>query len=328
MSRPLLYLVKQAAPKLVFPLHRELSDVSEELPALLTKIRRELEDGGVPEPQLSAEYLLSKSLSTGPASSPVLSADWRSHPASSSGLSEAQLASLSRLVQCRLAQVPLQYILGNWDFRNITVICRPPVFIPRPETEQLVELVLDNLPRPAHSLRLLEVGPGTGAVSLALLSETDRTTVASITCIERAKAALELTRDNAALLGLEDRMVLVPGRVGGEEELEGLEGQYDLIFSNPPYILRKDLAKLSPQIALYEDLRALDGGADGLEVILSILELAVTRLRPGGLVILEVDPCHPYILPEKLENKNIQFTVEKTVQDFAGKDRFMVLKKS
>ena len=316
------------APKLVFAPHRALSDASEELAALLTKITRELEEGEVAEPRLSAEYLLSKSLSPGPASAPVLAADWRSHPAASSGLSDSQRASLARLVQCRLAQVPLQYLLGNWDFRHITVLCRPPVFIPRPETEELVSLVLAHLPQPARNLRLLEVGPGTGAVSLALLSETDRATVASITCIERAQAALELTRDNAVLLGLEDRMVLVPGRVGGEEELEGLEEQYDLIFSNPPYILRKDLAKLSPQIALYEDLRALDGGADGLDVILSILELATSRLRPGGLVILEVDPCHPYILPEKLKNKNIKFTVEKTVQDFAGKDRFMVLKKS
>ena len=328
VSRSLLSLVNQSAPRLVQPLHRALSDVSEELPALLARITRELEEGEVPEPRLSAEFLLSKSLSSGPASSPVLSADWRSHPAASSGLSSSQLASLSRLVQCRLAQVPLQYILGNWDFRNITLLCRPPVFIPRPETEQLVDLILDHLPRPAQNLRLLEVGPGTGAVSLAVLSETDRTSVASITCIERAKAALELTRDNAALLGLEDRMVLVPGRVGGEEELVGLEAQYDLIFSNPPYILRKDLARLAPQIALYEDLRALDGGADGLEVILSILELARTRLTPGGLVILEVDPCHPYILPEKIQDKNIKFTVEKTVKDFAGKDRFMVLKNS
>ena len=173
VSRSLLHLVKLPAPKLVFPLHRQLSDVSEELPALLTRIGRELEEGGVPEPQLSAEYLLSKSLSTGPPSAPVLKADWRSHPAST-GLSEAQRASLSRLVECRLAQVPLQYLLGNWDFRSLTLLGRPPVFIPRPETEQLVELVLDLLPQPARDLRLLEVGPGTGAVSLAVLSETDR----------------------------------------------------------------------------------------------------------------------------------------------------------
>ena len=129
-------------------------------------------------------------------------------------------------------------------------------------------------------------------------------------------------------MGAMEELVEMEGVEVVMEELEGLEDQYDLVFSNPPYILRKDLAQLSPQIALYEDLRALDGGADGLDVILSILELASSRLRPGGLVILEVDPCHPYILPEKLEKKNIKFTVEKTVQDFAGKDRFMVLKKS
>ena len=291
---------------------------------MVTNITRQLEEAGVPEPRLSAEYLVSKSLSTGQAAAPVLRSDWTSHPAPS--LTEEELARLTKLVQCRLSHVPLQYIVGNWDFRQLTLLCRPPVFIPRPETEQLVSLVLDHLPHQEKELQLLEVGPGTGAVSLAVLKEAG-SRVSSITCIERSKAAQQLTRDNAALLGLEDRIVLIPGRVGGEEDLEGLEEEYDLIFSNPPYILRKDLAKLAPQIFLYEDLRALDGGAEGLDVILAILELANTRLRSDGRVLLEVDPCHPHILPEKLENKNSKFYVEKTIKDFAGKDRFMVLKK-
>ena len=288
----------------------------------MTSISRQLEEAKIPEPRLSAEYLVSCCLSTGQAGTPVMSADWTSHPASF--LTEPELGRLNRLLQCRLAQVPLQYIVGNWDFRDITLLCRPPVFIPRPETEQLVSLVLHHLPQ-SESLRLLEVGPGTGAVSLAILKEESR--VSSITCIERSKAALELTRDNAVLLGLEERLHLIPGRVGGEEELVGLEGEFDLIFSNPPYVLRKDLAQLAPQIALYEDLRALDGGAEGLDVILDILELAVTRLRADGRVVLEVDPCHPFILPGKLETRNIKFYVEETLKDFAGKDRFMVLKK-
>lgn len=315
---------RQSAPKLVSPPPHRLLSCQTPLPDLVTSISRELEDAGVPEPRLSAEYLLSTCLSTGPAASPVLSSGWTSHPASSC-LTPPELSKLRRLLQCRLAQVPLQYIVGNWDFRHITVLCRPPVFIPRPETEQLVSLVLDHLPQSEEKLRLLEVGPGTGAVSLSILKETSR--VSSITCIERSTAALQLTRDNAALLGLEERLVLVPGRVGEEEELAGLEEQYDLIFSNPPYVLRKDLAQLSPQIALYEDLRALDGGAEGLDVILSILDLAGQRLRSDGRVILEVDPCHPHILPPKLLTKNIQFYVEETFKDFAGKDRFMVLRK-
>ncbi len=117
---------------------------------------------------------------------------------------------------------------------------------------------------------LLEGGPGTGAVSLSLLRECEAVT--RITAVERAKAALELTRDNAEMLGLGDRLKLVLGRVGTDPELD-LEDSYDLIFSNPPYILRKDLPKLSPQIALFEDLRALDGGAEGLSVQLGHLHI-------------------------------------------------------
>merc|ERR1711983_731559 len=107
---------------------------------------------------------------------------------------------------------------------------------------------------------------------------------------------------------------LVLGRVGTDVEID-LEDSYDLIFSNPPYILRKDLPKLDPQIALFEDLRALDGGAEGLDVIMSILELAGTKLESGGSVILEVDPCHPLILPPKLEELEHTFIVKDVIKD-------------
>lgn len=322
VCRPILSLVLHSPPKPLFPAARRFF-THLTIPDLVTDLARQLEEANVPEPRLSAEYLVSKSLSSGHAASPVLAGDWTSHPASN--LTETEVTKLTTLVQCRMSNVPIQYLVGNWDFHNITVLCRPPVFIPRPETEQLVTLVLDHMPD-QESLKLMEVGPGTGAVSLAILKEAG-SRVSSITCVERSKAALELTRDNAALLGMDDKIVLVPGRVGEDEVLESLEETYDLIFSNPPYILRKDLAQLSPQIALYEDLRALDGGAEGLDVILSILDLATAKLRPEGCVILEVDPCHPYILPEKLEERNIKFHLEKTVKDFAGKDRFVVLRK-
>jgi len=294
---------------------------SSPLPQLVTSISEQLTEAGISEPHLSASYLLSKCLSSNGPSVPVMSRDWTRVP-DDTCLSPAQIARLETLVQCRLSHVPIQYLVGNWDFRDLTLMCRPPVFIPRPETEQLVEVIMAHLPREHCSL--LEVGPGTGAVSLSLLQECEA--VSRITAVERARAALELTRDNAELLGLTDRLRLVLGRVGTDVELD-LEDSYDLIFSNPPYILRKDLPKLSPQIALFEDLRALDGGAEGLDVILPILELAGNKLSPGGLVILEVDPCHPYILPEKLEKLQHRFEVEEVVKDFAEKERFMVLKK-
>jgi len=299
------------------------------LPSLadvVADVEAKLSAAGVPEPELSAQYLVSRCLvSSSVKTKPVLASDWSKDQTIS--LTQEQSNTLDKLVQCRLARMPVQYILGNWDFHNITIQVRPPVFIPRPETEDLVDLVLSSLPAVENgkSIHLLEIGPGTGAVSLAILSARQDL---KVTCVERSLAALELTRENAALLGLGDRVTLVQGKVESDVKVQGLREKYHLVFSNPPYILRKDLVSLAPEIFLYEDLRALDGGAEGLDVIIPLLELAGEKLESGGLVMLEVDPCHPHILPSKLDNLSAKFVVETLKKDMGGKDRFMVLKKT
>ena len=119
-----------------------------------------------------------------------------------------QELSLEGLVHCRLARMPIQYLVGNWDFHGITLEIRPPVFIPRPETEQLVEEVLSRLP--ATPCSLLEIGPGSGAICLSLLNA--RTDI-MITAVERSIAAAELTKHNAEKLGLQDRLTVIQDRV-------------------------------------------------------------------------------------------------------------------
>merc|ERR1712241_970766 len=114
---------------------------------------------------------------------------------------EQELA-LKGLVHCRLARMPIQYLVGNWDFRDITLDLRPPVFIPRPETEQLVEEVLSRLPPTPCSV--LEEGPGSGAICLALLKARSDLRI----------AAVELTRHNAEKLGLQERLILIQEKVG------------------------------------------------------------------------------------------------------------------
>ena len=131
--------------------------------------------------------------------------------------------------------MPIQYLVGNWDFHGITLDIRPPVFIPRPETEQLVEEVLSRLP--ATPCSLLEIGPGSGAICLSLLNA--RTDI-RITAVERSIAAAELTKHNAEKLGLQDRLTVIQDRV----EKVQLEESFDAVVSNPPYVLRKDLAFL------------------------------------------------------------------------------------
>jgi len=286
---------------------------------VVEQLAAELDLAGVPEPRLGAQYLLGSVLSE--SDHRVLPGDYAKHL--NEVLTEKQEQKLKVLMQCRLSRMPVQYILGNWDFHHITLVVRPPVFIPRPETEQLVELVLDLLPHdvPQH---LLEVGPGSGAVSLALLAARQDLTV---TAVERSVAAVELCRENAARLGLQERLNLINARVG-LDDLGFLPGSFDLVVSNPPYVLRKDLTQLAPEISLYEDLRALDGGAEGLDVILDILELAGGCLVDGGSVVLEVDPCHPYILPPKLQNLNSKFNIQRVVPDICNKERFLVLERA
>ena len=211
--------------------------------------------------------------------------------------------------------MPIQYLVGNWDFHGITLDVCPPVFIPRPETEQLVEEVLSRLPPTPCSL--LEIGPGSGAICLSLLKVRPDI---QITAVERSIAAAELSKHNAEKLGLQDRLTIIQDKV----ETVQLEGSFDAVISNPPYVLRKDLANMEPEIHVYEDLRALDGGAEGMDVILQLLELAhqVLKNDKSAFVALEVDPCHPHILPPKLE----QFYASEVIKDFNGKERFMVLK--
>jgi len=277
--------------------------------ALLSSISEQFAAANIPEPELSAEHLLGRVLGRPriiPHQQPEL-LDLELQP--------DQELSLEGLVHCRLARMPVQYLVGNWDFHGITLDLRPPVFIPRPETEQLVEEVLLRLPDTPCSL--LEIGPGSGAICLSLLKV--RSDI-RITAVERSIAAAELTKHNAEKLGLQDRLMVIQDKVDTVQ----LEDSFDAIVSNPPYVLRKDLANLEAEIHVYEDLRALDGGAEGMDVILQVLELASKVLKKdnSAFVALEVDPCHPLILPPKLEH----FYASEVIKDFRDKERFMVLK--
>lgn len=234
-------------------------------------------------------------------------------------LTEQQLEEVERLMTCRLARMPLQYILGEWDFHCLTLKMVPPVFIPRPETEQLVELALARL-RGLEAPRVLEIGCGSGAISLALLHALPQ---AECVAVDQSKHAVELTEANASQLGLSERLTVVAGKVtiGARPPLP--HSSYDLVVSNPPYVLRKDLMEVQPEIMMYEDLRALDGGKDGLEVVKAVLQHANLLLPPGQTLLLEVDPCHPYLLPAWLEKQDLSLKLVQVHQDFNKKERFM-----
>lgn len=147
--------------------------------------------------------------------------------------------------------------------------------------------------------------------------------------IDQSEYACNLTMENAKNLALSDRISVIKHKLTNDSELPSIQGKLDLIVSNPPYVLTNDLKKLQPEISLYEDLRALDGGPDGLNVIRSILAFAAKRLKLQGHLWLEVDPTHPPLIEEYLQEKmsglNLKFVA--CYKDMFGKERFVEIMK-
>lgn len=186
-------------------------------------------------------------------------------------------ARLEAMLARRQAREPVSHILGHKDFWTLRLQVSPAVLTPRPETEVLVKTALEIAPARA---RVLDLGTGSGAILLALLSErADARGVG----VDKSEAALAVARANAAALGFENRVQWRHGDWG-----EGLQGPFDLIVSNPPYVRTGAIALLAPEVSKYEPHIALDGGADGLDAYRLILRDLHRLLAPDGRWAVEV----------------------------------------
>ena len=196
-------------------------------------------------------------------------------------LSPDQCTWLADAVQRRLEDEPLSRILGRREFWGLDLSIAGATLDPRADTETLVELVLDTCAKrtqpPAH---ILDLGTGSGAILLALLSHYPSATGMGI---DRSPETLGVARQNAANLGFAARTEFVLG-----DWLSGVEGRFDLIVSNPPYIPTEDLLNLARNVREFDDPAALDGGADGLDFYRRTLEEAKSVLSEGGLLALEI----------------------------------------
>ncbi len=186
--------------------------------------------------------------------------------------------TFSGWVARREQREPTAYITGTKEFWGLDLTVSPAVLIPRPESELIVEealrLVPANLP-----LRLADVGTGSGCLALAIAHDRPLVTV---TATDISADALSVAATNASRLGLDGRIRFVCTSF-----LDGVEGPFDLIVANPPYVKDGDLPALSRQVAGYEPHVALFGGADGLTAVSQVLDGAATRLVPGGWLIME-----------------------------------------
>jgi release factor glutamine methyltransferase len=231
---------------------------------VVRNVARELDEAGVPSPRVDAEHLVAH----------VLGLSRSQLYASDVAFDQEQDSKLRTLVQRRVRREPLAYILGEWGFRRLVLAVDRRALIPRPETEVVVERCLALL-GDVDEPRVLDVGAGSGAIALAIADEHPG---AHVVAVDRAEDALALARVNLDRTGVNERVELVHGHL-----LAGVEGPFDLVVSNPPYVLPDEFGSLQPEIRLYEPKDALVGEGVGEE----IARRARDVLRPGGWIVLE-----------------------------------------
>ena len=236
---------------------------------VLRATERYLADRGVESPRLNAEHLLAHALGL-KRMELYLQFD---RP-----LTEAERAPLRDMVKRRGTREPLQHILGTAEFHGRSFLCDKRALIPRPETEQLVELALE-IAKQLDTPAILDIGTGSGVIALTIALELPS---AAIHATDASTNALALAAENAARHDLANRNTFHPADLlppGGT--------RFDLIIANLPYIPSDDIASLSPEVR-HDPASALDGGADGLDLIRRLIDTAPARLAPGGALLLEI----------------------------------------
>ena len=197
-------------------------------------------------------------------------------------LTPDELARMHAGVERRATGEPLQYVTGEMPFRHIVLKCERGVLIPRPETEVLVDAVLERLEEPG---RVLDLCTGTGCIACSVAAERPGTVVIAT---DIAPAAVALADRNSRVLGLGGYVDVLECDLAAGVVPE-FEGTFDVLVNNPPYIPTAVLAEQVPsEVRDFEPALALDGGADGLDVFRRILDIAPAMLRPGGTLAVEL----------------------------------------
>ncbi|NOT34565.1 MAG: peptide chain release factor N(5)-glutamine methyltransferase [Candidatus Eisenbacteria bacterium] len=238
-------------------------------------------------------------------------------------LSDGERAMLIAWCARRAGGEPVAYITGRAAFRSLDLAVSPSVLIPRPETEGLVEAVLqllrserDRWPRP----RVADLGTGSGAIALAIAAEWPQ---AIVTATEWSDAALATAMRNAAELGLSSRVRFVAGEWFGALDADE---RFDLIVSNPPYIAESERDRLPPDVRDHEPAMALFSGADGLDALREIIDDAPRHLVTAGALALELDESRAQEVLAWFEGAH-DWSGARVVADLAGRPRVLIARR-
>ncbi|EED94893.1 hemk-like sam-dependent methylase protein, partial [Thalassiosira pseudonana CCMP1335] len=287
-----------------------------------------------PEPEESALYLLSHAIELINGVSSV-------HNLALQQLTDEQTTLYSSFIERRKKYEPIQYIIGKWDFHQLSGLSiRRPMLCPRPETEELVEILLAEIEELIHKrgkkdkgsngrIRILDVGAGTGAIGIAIAHQLPHHV--QVLALDVLPEAVELSNENAQQF----LSKLVDSDVGDVSSSQQYPMNFDLVVSNPPYIPSSDMPSLSTDILDYESVEALCGGDDGLDVIRDIVQ-RLPKWMPRKdeekrYCWMEVDDSHPSLLeswlaPGSSESKRWSVEYCERRNDFCGRSRFVKLR--
>lgn len=272
---------------------------------ILLAATRRLAAAGIDTPRLDARLLLAQLLGVAPG--------WLTTH-SDHALTTAQQVEYDGRIARRIAREPVALILGEQEFWSLPFLVTGDTLIPRPDSETLVEAVLRRLPDRTAPLRLLDFGTGSGCLLLALLHELPN---AWGLAVDRNSGAARVAAANARRLGLSERVGVICGDWG-----TALDGIFDVILSNPPYIPDQDIAGLQPEVRCWEPHLALSGGQDGIATYRQLAPDLMRLLAPQGLVALEVGQGQAPAVARLLAAQGLLHT--EFCKDLAGIERCVI----
>lgn len=237
-------------------------------------------------------------------------------------LEQSELAAYRECIKRRVQHEPVAYITGHRDFMGLDFKVTKDTLIPRPDTEILVEAVLQRLPAAGENSTLADIGTGTGAICLSLLNYLPKLRAMAV---DISPGALAVAQENSVSLGLSQRVEFLQGDLLAPLKAKG--ELLNAIVSNPPYIPKADIATLASDVRAYEPMGALDGGEDGLDFYRRLLAESGDLLKDGGFLAMEVGIHQAHQL-EALAKDMSQWGKCEILRDLAGIERVVILWKA
>ena len=225
----------------------------------------------------------------------------------------SEITKFNNLIDRRKKREPVAYILGHKNFWKSNFKVNKDVLIPRPETEHLVEEVLNIIPKNA-SFNVLDIGTGSGCIIISIILERKKSRGVAI---DISKKALYIAKYNAKMQHIQNRIKFVNSNID-----KFSLGKYDLIISNPPYIINYKISYLDDDVKLYEPKVALDGGVDGYSEIKNVVKKSTELIKTKGKLIIEIGDKQLNFTKEILRRNG--FYINKIVKDLAEKNRCIV----